>query len=316
MLAPMRVLVTGGAGFIGSHVVDAALAAGHQVAVLDDLSSGKRENVPASVTFFHADVRDEARVRDAFERFRPEVVSHQAAQASVSVSVREPVRDAEVNLIGTLRVLEACRAVGTRAFVFASTGGAIYGEVPPGRRATVDTIPAPISPYAASKLAVEGYLRVYRSQYGLSCTSLRYANVYGPRQDPHGEAGVVAIFAQRVLSGEELLINAMRERGDDGCVRDYVFVADVVRANLAALEGRLGVDVLNVGTGVETTTRALAQRLAAVAGRPLRMRDNDRRVGDLERSVLDPMEYERHLGPTTSLEEGLRATVAWFAARC
>jgi UDP-glucose 4-epimerase len=311
----MRILVTGGAGFIGSHLVEAALAAGHEVAVVDDLSSGRRANVPDGAAFFHADVRDEVRLREAFARFRPEAVAHQAAQASVSASVREPLRDAEVNLLGSLRVLEACRAFGARSFVFASTGGAIYGEVPEGARATVDTAPAPVSPYAASKLAVEGYLPVYRAQYGLRCASLRYANVYGPRQDPHGEAGVVAIFAQRVLAGEALSINAMRAPGDDGCVRDYVFVADVVRANLAALEGRLGVDVLNVGTGVETTTRALARRIAEAAGRPLTAHDREKRAGDLERSVLDPSEYVRRLGPMTPLDEGLRATVAWFSAR-
>jgi len=311
----MRILVTGGAGFIGSHIVDAALAAGHEVAVLDDLSTGKRTNVAAAAALHVVDVRDAAAVDRVFADFRPDAVSHQAAQASVAISVREPLRDAAVNVLGALHVLEAARAHGTARVVFASTGGALYGEVPEGTQATTATRPAPVSPYAAAKLAVEGYLAVYRAHYGLHCTSLRYANVYGPRQDPHGEAGVVAIFARRILAGDGVLINARRRRGDDGCVRDYVYVGDVVRANLAALEGRLGPTVLNVGTGVDTSTRHLADRIARAAARPLHAAPNEWRPGDLERSVLDPTEAQALLGPLTPLDEGIPATVAWFAAQ-
>ena len=310
----MRVLVTGGAGFIGSHIVDAALAAGHEVAALDDLSSGKRENLPASAALHVVDVRDQAAVRRVFAAFRPEVVSHQAAQVSVSASVREPLVDASVNVIGSLHVLEAAREHGVRRLVFAGTGGALYGEVPAGTRAGVDTRPAPISPYATSKLAVEGYLAVYRAHHGLPCTSLRYANVYGPRQDPHGEAGVVAIFARRILAGERVRINARRERGDDGCVRDYIYVGDVVRANLAALEGRVDAPVVNVGTGVEATTRTIAEALARAAGVPLDAEAGDHRPGDLERSVLDPRACEALVGPLTPLAEGIASTLEWFRA--
>lgn len=310
----MRILVTGGAGFIGSHLVDAALAAGHEVAVLDDLSTGKPDNVAEAATLHVVDLRAREQVRRVVAGFRPDAVAHLAAQASVSVSVREPLVDAAVNLMGTLHLLEAMRELDCRTLVFASTGGALYGEVPEGTRADTDTPPRPISPYAASKLAVEGYLSVYRAEYGFACTSLRYANVYGPRQDPHGEAGVVAIFSRRLLAGQGVLINAQRERGDDGCVRDYIYVGDVVRANLAALEGRLGVDVLNVGTGEATSTGALARALAAAAGVALDAEPNHKRAGDLERSVLDPREFIARLGTPTPLDEGLARTVEWFRA--
>src|SRR5450755_4291243 len=233
----MRVLVSGGAGFIGSHIVLGALTEGHTVAVLDNLSSGKRSNIPAEVPLFEVDLRDRAAVRAALAEFQPELVSHQAAQASVAVSVREPHLDAEINVMGGLNLLDACVALKVKKVVFASTGGAIYGEVPDGQRAAEDTRPAPISPYAISKLAFEQLLDVYRSHHGLGSTVLRYANVYGPRQDPHGEAGVIAIFFDTVLKGGSLRVNARKTEGDAGCVRDYVYVSDVARANLAALAG-------------------------------------------------------------------------------
>ena len=191
------VLVTGGAGFIGSHIVEDLLARGLEVAVLDNLATGKRENVPKGVPFFRVDLRDKEGVERAFREFRPTHVSHQAAQASVKVSVEDPVLDFEVNLLGGLNLLEACRQYGVEKLVFASTGGAIYGEVPEGERAEETWPPRPKSPYAASKAAFEHYLSVYGQSYGLKWVSLRYGNVYGPRQDPHGEAGVVAIFAER-----------------------------------------------------------------------------------------------------------------------
>ncbi len=311
----MRVLITGGAGFIGSHIAEHALARGHEVLVVDDLSSGRRENVPHGATLEVLDVRRVDDVRAVFERFRPEAVTHQAAQASVAVSMREPVRDADVNVLGGLSVLEACRAVGTARFIFASTGGAIYGEVPEGARATEATTPGPLSPYGAAKLALEGYLPTWAHHFGLAPTVLRYANVYGPRQDPHGEAGVVAIFAERALRDEPLRVNARQARGDDGCVRDYVYVRDVARANVAALEGTLGERLLNVGSGAATTTGALARAVCAATGSRSEHVPSDVRAGDLARSVLDPSRYERALGPTTPLEAGLAETLAWFRAR-
>lgn len=311
----MRILITGGAGFIGSHIADQALSRGHEVLVLDDLSTGKRENVPAKAELVVLDLRRDGEVRAIFERFRPDAVTHQAAQASVAVSMREPVRDAGVNVLGGLAVLEACRSTGTKRFVFASTGGAIYGEVEAGTRADELTARAPLSPYGAAKLALEGYLPTYARHFGLDATVLRYANVYGPRQDPHGEAGVVAIFAERALRSAPMHINAMHQKGDDGCVRDYVYVRDVVRANLAALEGTLGEAVLNVGSGVATTTGELARALCAAAKSSSTLEPSDVRSGDLERSVLDPSRFERALGAVTKLSEGLAGTLDWFRAR-
>jgi UDP-glucose 4-epimerase len=310
----MRVLVTGGAGFIGSHVADALLAAGHEVSIVDDLSSGRRENVPEGARFFQGDIRDPQLVSRVFAEARPEVVSHQAAQTSVSVSTREPVRDAEINVIGSIHLLNEAVRAGLQRFVFASTGGAIYGEVPGDERAPVDRAPRPLSPYACSKYAVECYLEAYRKEHGLQHTVLRYANVYGPRQDPHGEAGVIAIFAQRLLAAEPIQVNARKEPGDAGCVRDYVYVQDVVRANLLAVEGELPAPVVNVCTGVATATRELAEAMAAQLGTDAVINDAPRRAGDVERSVLDGGEFlEAH--PATDLKTGLRETLDWFRAR-
>ncbi len=311
----MRILITGGAGFIGSHVAEHALARGHEVLVLDDLSTGRRENVPAAAEFVQLDMRRGDDVRAVFERFLPDAVTHQAAQASVAISMREPVRDADINVLGGLSVLEACRATGTKRFVFASTGGAIYGEVQDGTRADELTARAPLSPYGAAKLAIEGYLPTYQRHFGVTPTVLRYANVYGPRQDPHGEAGVVAIFAERALRSAPMQINAMRRQGDDGCIRDYVYVRDVVRANLAALEGTLGEAVLNVGSGVATTTGELARAICAAAGATSALVPSEVRAGDLERSVLDPSRFEQAIGAVTPLAEGLAETLHWFRAR-
>ena len=194
----MRLLITGGAGFIGSNLADKALEAGWQVAVLDDLSSGRRKNVPAAAEFFQVDIQDAAAVEKAFASFKPTAVSHQAAQVSVAISVREPQRDASINIIGSINVMQSCVNHKVGHLVFASTGGAIYGEVPDGTRASVSTVPLPLSPYACSKFAVEKYLDCFRHEHKLNLTVLRYANVYGPRQDPHGEAGVVAIFCNRI----------------------------------------------------------------------------------------------------------------------
>jgi UDP-glucose 4-epimerase len=311
----MRLLITGGAGFIGSHVADAAIARGWSVAVLDDLSSGRRENVPSLAQFFHCDIQDAAAVRSAFESFKPECVSHQAAQASVSVSVREPQRDASVNILGSLNVLTACVALGVQQIVFASTGGAIYGEVPEGTRASLATTPVPVSPYACSKFAVEKYLECFRKEHGLKYTVLRYANVYGPRQDPHGEAGVVAIFCNRMLAGQPVSVFARKTPGDPGCVRDYVFIDDVVRANIAALEGRIPDPILNVGTGVESTTLQLAETLRGALSSRSEIQFGPIRPGDVERSLLDGDRLAELLGGPVALRDGLVRTAAWFRNR-
>ena len=305
----MRALVTGGAGFIGSHVAAALVTAGWDVEVIDDLSSGTRANVPGGAVLRELDIRDGEGVSRVFAAFRPELVLHHAAQASVSVSTREPLLDAQVNVLGSLNLLAASAACKVSRFVFASTGGAIYGEVPEGQRATLALRPAPASPYACSKYATEVYLEAFRQQHGLDYTVLRYANVYGPKQSPHGEAGVVAIFASRLLRGEPVSVFARAKTGDPGCVRDYVYVDDVVDWNLRAVRGAVGAKVVNVASGVGTTTLALAELMKSAAKSGSEIRFGPPRVGDLERSVLEP---ERDARPPVSLAEGVRRTIDWF----
>jgi len=305
-----RILVTGGAGFIGSHVADAFLAAGWDVAVVDDLSTGKRENVPAAARFYPCDVRGGA-AAEAVALEKPQVICHHAAQIDVRRSMSDPRFDAEVNLGGLLNLLEAAvRTGGVERFLFASSGGATYGDT--------DVIPTPethpqrpVSNYGASKAASEIYLGVYRAVHGLPSAALRYANVYGPRQDPHGEAGVVAIFSGRLLSGRPCTIY-----GDGRNTRDYVFVGDVARANLLAAERGLDGPV-NVGTGVETDVSRLFALLASAAGTPAQPEHAPGRLGEQRRSCLDPREAARLLGwrPQVDLAEGLRRTLEWFRAR-
>jgi UDP-glucose 4-epimerase len=310
----MKILVTGGAGFIGSHVADALLGSGHEVLVLDDLSTGRKHNVPERATFVEGDIRDGAFVAKVFSDFQPDVVTHQAAQTSVAISTRDPLRDAEINVLGSLNILQSCVKHKVKQLVFASTGGAIYGEVPDGQRASESTPPNPLSPYACSKFAVEKYLTAYGREHGLRSTVLRYANVYGPRQDPHGEAGVMAIFVERILKGEEIKINARKQTGDSGCVRDYVFVADVVKANVWAIEGKLKQNPVNVCTGEATTTLDLAHVIEAAAGMTAKLGHAARREGDVERSVLDPG-APPPLGAPTTLKDGVARTLSWFRER-
>lgn len=311
----MRLLITGGAGFIGSHLADQAVARGWSVAVVDDLSGGRRENVPASAEFFRVDIRDLSGLQEAFRQFKPTAVSHQAAQASVSISVREPQRDAAINITGSLNVMQCCVESGVGQLVFASTGGAIYGEVPEGTRASIETTPVPLSPYACSKFAVEKYLECFRREHSLNYTVLRYANVYGPRQDPHGEAGVVAIFCNRMLANEAVKVFAKRTTGDDGCIRDYVYIDDVAGANIAALEGRIPDRILNVGTGRETTTLQLARQLKVSLSSESEIQFGPIRPGDVERSLLNADRLVELLGPTVAIETGLEKTAQWFRQR-
>jgi UDP-glucose 4-epimerase len=308
----MKVLVTGGAGFIGSHIAEALLARGDEVCIVDDLSSGKRENLPTGARFAQLDIRDAKAVSALIGEVKPEVITHQAAQTSVSISTREPIRDAEINVLGSINIGLAAAAHSVKRLVFASTGGAIYGEVPEGTRAVEGDRTTPLSPYACSKLAFEHYLSFFAVEKGLKSTVLRYANVYGPRQDPHGEAGVVAIFARRFKAGEPVQINARSVPGDAGCIRDYVYVADVVRANLAAIDGRIAAPIMNVCTGEPTSTADIAKHLATELAAKSEVRSGPRRAGDLERSVLDPTQCQRILGPLTNLADGLRITAHWF----
>ena len=301
----MRAVVTGGAGFIGSHVVDALLARGDEVHVLDDLSKGTRANVPEGAQLHESDIRDDA--GGVFDAARPEVCFHLGAQADVRVSVERPDFDAEVNVLGTLQVLEAAQRHGTKV-VFSSTGGAIYGEC--DGPADEDHPRNPLAPYGVSKLAAEEYISAYSRLHGSEHVSLRYGNVFGPRQDPHGEAGVVAIFMKRLHEG-----GTPRIFGDGTQTRDYVYVGDVVAATLAAAGHQGG--VLNVGTGVETSVLDLYARVQRAAGLEREPQFADARAGELQRSVLDASRARRELGwaPQRSLDEGLAATWAWISSR-
>jgi UDP-glucose 4-epimerase len=307
----MKILVTGGAGFIGSHTVDALVATGaHQVAILDDLSAGKREQINPRASFSQVDLRDAATVVAAIERDRPEVIVHLAAQMDVRRSVADPAFDAQVNLVGFLNLMEAARERGLKRVIFASTGGAIYGEQ--------DVFPCdeehprrPVSPYGVAKFATEAYLFFYKVQYGIDYVALRYANVYGPRQDPHGEAGVVAIFCGRILENKVCTIN-----GDGRQTRDYVYVGDVVRANLAAMNSAVS-GAFNIGTGVETDVNQLYRALTVAAGAGDAPLHGPARSGEQRRSVISPGRAARELNwtPHVALSEGLGRTFAFFKER-
>jgi UDP-glucose 4-epimerase len=301
----VRAVVTGGAGFIGSHVVEALLARGDEVHVLDDLSTGSREKLPEGAELHVGDIRTDSAA--VFERARPEAVFHLAAQADVGTSVERPDYDAEVNVVGMVQVLEASRAVGAKV-VFSSTGGAIYGECdgPAGE----DAARRPISPYGISKLAGEEYLAGWNRLYGSRHVALRFANVYGPRQEPTLEGGVVSIFFDRLAAGEPGTIF-----GDGSQSRDFVYVGDVVRAVLLAVDHEGG--VVNVGTGVETSVLELHRLCARVAGVEAEPRFAEARPGDVRHSVVDPGRAERELGwrPERTLEEGLRETWEWVSGR-
>ncbi len=300
----MRAIVTGGAGFIGSHVVDALVARGDEVAVVDSLVHGSKDNVSAGAALHVRDIREP--LDDLFDEVRPEAVFHLAAQADVRVSVEHPVDDAAVNVLGTVRVLETARRHGAQV-VFSSTGGAIYGECEDP--ASEDSPREPLSPYGTAKLAAEEYLRSYNRLHGTRHVSLRYGNVYGPRQDPHGEAGVVAIFLGALKRGEQAKIF-----GDGLQTRDYVYVGDVARATLSAFGHDGG--VFNVGTGRETSVIELYDQCARVAGSDATAEQAPARLGELQRSFLDPSLAAHELGfsAMVGIEDGLGATWEWIRA--
>ncbi len=303
------VCITGGAGFIGSHLADAFLAEGHRVLVIDDMSGGRQENLPTDAEFHQLDIRSSEAAK-LIESARIDVLVHHAAQMDVRRSVADPMFDADVNVVGSLNLFEAARRGGVRQVLFASTGGAIYGEQ--------DRYPAdeqhpqqPVSPYGVSKLAVERYLFYYHTNYGLDACCLRYANVYGERQNPHGEAGVVAIFLNRLLAGTAPTIN-----GDGLQTRDYVHVSDVVRANLAAV-GQEGFRIYNVGTGIETSVVALYDELQKALDVDLPPEFGPAKPGEQSRSSIDPTQLLKKLAvePPMQLSKGFRRTAAWFEQR-
>lgn len=302
----MNILITGGAGFIASHVADAYLNAGHHVVIVDDLSSGVIENVNPKAKFYKIDIR-EKQLQRIFQDERIDIVNHHAAQMDVRKSVADPMFDASVNIIGTLNIMENSLKYGVRKIIFASTGGAVYGEQ--------DYFPAdenhptrPLSPYGIAKLAVEKYLFYYQAVHGVNYVVLRYTNVYGPRQNPHGEAGVVAIFTSKLLKGEQPIIN-----GDGRQTRDYVFVGDVVRANLLALDCDSS-DTFNVCTGIETDVNTLFKKLNAIVGTNSAEHHAPAKAGEQLRSVCDYRKIKRTLGwePQVTVEDGLRRTVEFF----
>lgn len=298
----VRAIVTGGAGFVGSHVVDALVARGDEVTVVDSLVRGKEENVPSGAELAVRDIREP--LDDLFDTVQPQVVFHLAAQADVRVSVADPAEDAAVNVLGTVRILEASRRHGAQV-IFSSTGGAIYGEATEPIRE--DAACEPLSPYGTAKLAAEEYLRSFNRLYDFRHVSLRYGNVYGPRQDPHGEAGVVAIFLGSLDDGSQAKIF-----GDGLQTRDYVYVGDVARATLSAIGQNGG--VFNIGTGKETSVVELYELCARVAGSEVTAEHVPARRGELQRSVLDPSLAAHDLGfmPMVELEDGLRATWEWI----
>lgn len=302
----MKILVTGGAGFIGSHLADAYIRLGHEVVVIDNLSSGKREQVPEQACFIQLDIRD-AEVEDVFQREKFDAINHHAAQMSVTRSVANPILDADINILGSLNLLQLAVKYKVGRLLFASTGGAIYGEQ--------ETFPAseshprqPTSPYGLSKLAVENYLGYYRKTFGLSASALRYSNVYGPRQDPHGEAGVVAIFCKQLKCGER-----PRIFGDGEQTRDFVSVRDVVQANVELLASDLS-GAFNIGTGQETSVNTLAEVLIRHAAKTVSPEHLPERLGEQKRSAIDYGKIQRALGwhPRVTLAEGLGQTFDYF----
>lgn len=306
----MKILVTGGAGFIGSHIVDALLGEGHEVHILDDFSTGKEENLNPAAKLHRMDVSDTAAVTSLLERERFEVINHHAAQLDVRRSVAEPQYDARVNIMGSLNLLEAGVKNGLRKFIFASSGGTVYGEQ--------DYFPAdenhpirPISPYGIAKSTVENYLYYYHLQYGISAIALRYPNIFGPRQNPHGEAGVVAIFALKLMAGEQPVIN-----GDGSQTRDYLLVNDVVKANLAALKFE-GSGNFNLGTSVETDVTRIFDIVNAYYGNRAQRKFGPAKAGEQQRSVLSAKLIADVMGwtPGHDFDSGMQITLDWFSKR-
>lgn len=302
----MKILVTGGAGFIGSWVADVFLHQGHEILIIDDLSTGEEGNLPHGARFLNCDIRDSDKVENIVSDFKPDVINHHAAQIDVRKSVDNPMMDAEINIIGTLNLIESSLRNKVKKFIFASTGGAIYGE-PEVIPADEKTQPFPISPYGTSKYAVEKYLGYYNYVYGFDYVSLRYANVYGPRQNPHGEAGVIAIFCNRILSGVPCTVF-----GDGTKTRDYVYVEDVAKANLLALKAPSG--SYNIGTGIETPVNELISELQKSSGTDFQVEYGEDRPGEVQSISLDIERAKAILGwaPTLELPEGIKKTWEWF----
>lgn len=303
----MKILITGGAGFIGSNVADGLLEKNHQVVIIDDLSNGKEENIPKEAKFYKIDIRDKE-LQKVFKEEKPDIVIHNAAQLSVRVSVEDPMMDADINIMGGLNIISNCHIHKVKKIIFASSGGTVYGEQEyfPAKE---DHPTRPISPYGVAKLATEKYLYCFNNNYGLDYVSLRYGNIYGPRQDPYGEAGVIAIFSKKILEGKNPTIN-----GDGLQTRDYVYVSDAVDINLRAIEGDF-TGVVNVGTGKETDVVKLFNILKEASGKKdIKEVHGPPKEGEQRRSQLSFTLAEKKLEwkPKVSIEEGLKLTYDWF----
>ena len=302
----MKCLVTGGAGFIGSHLADELITKGHKVAVIDNFSTGKEENLNPKVKFYKTDIQD-SKIFQIFEKEKPDIVFHYAAQINVRKSVENPVESAKTNILGSLNILENCRNFGVKKIVFASTGGAIYGEakiIP-----TPEDYPAgPVSPYGIEKLIVELYLDFYKKEYNLDYLILRFANVYGPRQNSRGEAGVIAIFCDKMIAKNQPIIN-----GDGKQTRDFVFVDDVIRANILAMEKNES-GVFNIATGIETDINTVFRELKKAFNSKIKEIYGPQKAGEQKRSCLDSSLAKKELGwkPRYSLDQGLEKTINWF----
>ena len=304
----MKIVVTGGAGVIASHIVDAYISQGHNVVVVDDLSTGKKEFVSQKARFYQVDIRDNEKIEKIFKKEKPEVLNHHAAQISVRNSVDNPQFDAEVNIIGLLNLLEAGRKTGVRKVIFASSGGVVYGEASKLPTPESYTPLQPLSPYGVTKLVSEHYLNFYDKTYNLPYVALRYANVYGPRQNPHGEAGVVAIFSLKLLRGEIPTIN-----GDGFQTRDYIYVGDVVEANIKALE-TANIGAFNIGTGIETNVVEIFEEIKRCVGSDINANYGPEKTGEQKRSSLDNKLALEKLSwsPKVFLAEGIKKTVDYF----
>lgn len=305
----MKILVTGGAGFIGSHVVDAYIAAGHAVIVIDNLSSGQLSNLNPQAKFIEADITDKNTIQAIIDTEKPEVINHHAAHIQVGNSVRNPQFDAENNIIGLLHIMEAAKDAGVKKVIMASTGGAMYGNKP--TPFTEEMREEPLSPYGVSKRAGELYLNYYHQQYGIPRVVLRYANVYGPRQNPHGESGVIAIFSEYIAEGKQPVIN-----GDGTHTRDYVYIDDVVRADLMALETDFTGE-LNIGTSTETSTNDVFHKVVAEFGVDIPEEHGPERPGEQATSSLSYEKAKQVLGwvPQVGFDEGVKKTVEWYRER-
>ena len=303
----LKVLVTGGAGFIGSHIVDRLLNEGYEVVIIDDLSSGVEKNINKNAKFYKLDIKNPD-LESVFKNERPDYINHLAAQKDVRVSVSDPVYDAGINVLGTINILQNCVKYGVKKIVFASTGGAIYGEQ--DFFPAPETHPArPISPYGITKLCAEHYMFYYKAIHGLDYASLRYSNVYGPRQDPHGEAGVVAIFIQKMLNGSQPVIN-----GDGGQTRDFVYVEDVANASILAIRSKTSDSIFNIGTGVETSINRVFNYLRDIIDPSIDEIHGPSKQGEQRRSVIECSKAKNilHWEPKVSLANGLKKTCEYF----